>query len=105
MSRLVDGVKDSEDVENIIESSYWFSIFDKEGNLLPILPKFLTEQLRNKICVQNLILAHFVNDHPVMEQEMKEKILQHLDEIYKSGKKMHNKLREYRRKELGDDSV
>ena len=100
MEKLVGGEMGT----NLDELLYKSSIFDEEGNLLPILPKFLLPNLRNKICVQNLILAHFVNDHPTMEEEMKKKILEHLNEIYKSGKRMHLKLVEYKRNR-NDNSI
>ena len=94
LEKVVVGVKDTDPILD----PYKTSIFDAEGNLLPVLPKFLLPNLRNKICVQNIILANFINDHPVMEPEMKKKILEHLDGIYKSSKRMHLKLVEYKNK-------
>lgn len=92
LEKVVVGVKD---IDTILDP-YKVSIFDTDGKLLPVLPKFLLPNLRNKICVQNIILANFINDHPAMEQEMKQKILEHLDGIYKSSKRMHLKLVEYK---------
>jgi len=90
----VVGVKD---IDTILDP-YKVSIFDTDGKLLPVLPKFLLPNMVNKICVQNIILANFINNHPVMDRETKTIILMELDKIYKSSKRMHLKLVEYKNK-------
>ena len=103
LERVVVGVKDI----NPVLDPYKTSIFDEDGKLLPVLPKFLEPNLINKICVQNIILANFINNHPVMEQETKDEILQQLDAIYKSWKRMHLGIVKYkmRIKEEKNDPV
>jgi len=85
------------DIDTILDP-YKVSIFDTDGKLLPVLPKFLLPNMVNKICVQNIILANFINNHPVMDRETKTIILMELDKIYKSSKRMHLKLVEYKNK-------
>jgi len=92
--KAVVGVKD---IDTILDP-YKVSIFDTDGKLLPVLPKFLLPNMVNKICVQNIILANFINNHPVMDRETKTIILMELDKIYKSSKRMHLKLVEYKNK-------
>ena len=74
---------------------YRESIFDSDGNLWPIAEEFLGKQ-KNKICAKNIVLAHYINDHPDISDDVKKEILKALDSIYHDGKRMHHKLCEYK---------
>jgi len=76
-------------------SDYKNSIFDENGDLLPVKPIFLTKQ-KDKICAKNVILANYINNIEGIPIEIKKDILNKIDSIYLSGKKMHRKLREYK---------
>jgi len=71
------------------------SIFDGDGKLHELRPEWLTT-MRNKICVRNLRLAHYVNDHPELDEGSKKEILTQLDKIYFSSKRMHHSLVAYK---------
>ena len=76
-----------------------FTIFKENGDLLSIPPEFFEPKWGNKICVRNLLLAHFIKDSQGIEEDVKVQLLNKLDLMYKSGKAMHNKLILYRYQE------
>ena len=78
-----------------IEVPYRESIFGPDGNLWPLKEEFFGKQ-KNKICAKNIVLSHYINDHPDISDEAKKEILKALDSIYHDGKRMHHKLWEYR---------
>lgn len=74
---------------------YRESIFDPDGNLWPLKEEFFGRQ-KNKICAKNIVLSHYINDHPDIGEDVKKEILKALDSIYFDGKRMHHRLCRYK---------
>ena len=79
-------IKD-EDYENLAIHS---SIFNEEGKLHK-MPQSWSDNLKNKICVRIIVLAHEI-DKTSWDEQVKQNFLKQLDLIYYNAKRMHHAL-------------